>query len=85
MQAIYYNVTILITFKTPNNGAMPGSMPGYVAMFLALETFTFVVHHHVDCRWWSDSSSLLLYNIKFFNYRYGIIEHLWSLLVYVGG
>ena len=46
MQAIHYNVTIVITFKTPNVGAMPG----YVAMFLALETSIFIIHHHVDHR-----------------------------------
>ena len=34
MWAIHYDVTILITFKTPNVRAIPC----YVAMFLALET-----------------------------------------------
>ena len=42
MWTIYYNVTVFFTFKTPNIGAMPG----YVAMFLALETFIFVICHH---------------------------------------
>ena len=56
MWAIHYNVTIVITFKTPNVGAMPG----YVAMFLALETFIFIIHHHADHRWWSDGQSVVV-------------------------
>ena len=53
MWAIHYDVTVFITFKTPNVWAMPG----YVAMFLALETSIFVIQHHVDCRWWNDGGS----------------------------
>ena len=81
MLAIHYNVTILITFKTPNVGAIPC----YVAMFLALETSIFVVCHHVDHRWWSDGGSQLLYSIKLFNFGYGITEYLWSIFIYVSG
>ena len=64
MWAIHYNVTVFITFKTPNVGAMPG----YVAMFLALETSIVFICHYVDHRWWSDGISQLLYSVKFFNF-----------------
>ena len=57
----------------------------YMTMFLALETSIFTVCHHVDCRWWSDGGSQLLYSIKLFNFGYCIVEGLWSLLIYVGG
>ena len=78
---IYFSVAIFITFKTPN----VGNIPCYVAMFLALETSIFVIWHHVDCRGWSDGGSQLLYSIKLFNFRYCIVEHLQSLLIYEGG
>ena len=71
--AIHYNVTLLITFKTPNVRAIPC----YVAMFLALETSVLIIWHHVDCRWWSDCGSQLLYSIKLFNFGYCIVEGLW--------
>ena len=45
MCAIHYNVTILITFKTPN----VGTISCYVTMFLALET-SFVIMLAVDGR-----------------------------------
>ena len=64
MWAIHYNVTVVITFKAPNVWAMPG----YVTMSLALETFIFIIHHHVDHRWWSDGGSQLLFSVKFFNF-----------------
>ena len=81
MWAIHYNVTVFITFKASDVGAVPC----YVIMFLALETSIFIICHHVDCRWWSDGGSQLLYSIKLFNFRYCIAEHLWSLLIYVAG
>ena len=81
MWAIHYDVAILITFKIPN----AGTMSCYVTMFLALETSISVICHHVDHRWWSDGGSQLLCSIKIFNFRYGIIEGLWSLVIYAGG
>ena len=42
MWKVHYNVTIFITLKTPHVWAMPG----YVAMFLALETFIFCHHFY---------------------------------------
>ena len=78
---IHYNVTILITFKTPNVGAISC----YVSLFLALKTSILIVWQHVDCRWWSDGGSQLLYSIKLFDFGYCITEHLWSLLIYAGG
>ena len=44
MWAVHYDVTVLITFKTPN----VGTMSCYVIMFLALETSILVICHHVD-------------------------------------
>ena len=44
MWTIHYNVTVFITFETPNVGAIPG----YLAMFLALETSIFFICHHAD-------------------------------------
>ena len=77
----YYNVTILITFKTPNVGAISF----YVSLFLALKTSILIIWHHVDHRWWSDGGSQLLYHIKLFNFRHCVAEHLWSLLIYAAG
>ena len=64
MWAIHYDVTIFITFKTPNVWVMPG----YVAMFLELETSIFIICHNVEHIWWSDGGSQLLYSITFFNF-----------------
>ena len=49
---IHYNVSILITFETPNVRAVLC----YISLFLALKT----VWHHIDCRWWSNCGSQLL-------------------------
>ena len=73
MWTIHYDVAVLITFKTPNVRAIPC----YVAMFLALEKSIFIVWHDVDCRWWSDGGSQLLYSIKLFNLQ--ILHHSWSV------
>ena len=78
---VHYNVTILITFETPNVGAVSC----YVSLFLALKTAILVNWHHADHRWWSDGGSQLLYSIELFNFRYGVTECLWSLLMYAGG
>ena len=45
-----------------------GAMPGYVAMFLALETSIIIICHHVDCRWCSDGSSQLFTPLSFSTY-----------------
>ena len=81
MWAIHYNVIILLTFKTPNVGAIPC----YVTMFLALKTSILIIWHHVDHRCWSDGGRQLLYSIKLFTFGYCVAEHLWSLLIYAGG
>ena len=57
---IHYNVTILITFETPN----VGEISCYMFLFLALETVILIVWYHVDHRWWSNCGSQLLYSIK---------------------
>ena len=52
---IHYNVTILITFETPNVGAISC----YMSLFLVLETVILIIWHHVDHRWWSNHGSQL--------------------------
>ena len=67
--------------QTPNVGAISC----YMTMFLALKTSILIIWHHVDCTWWTDGGSQLLYSIKHFNFGYCVAEHLWSLLIYAGG
>ena len=81
MWAIHYNVTILITFKTPD----VGTISCYVSFFLVLKTVILIVWHHVDHRWWSDGGSQLLYHIKLFDFGYCIAECLWSFFLCAGG
>ena len=77
---IHNYVSIFITLET----AYIWAMTCYVAWFLALKTVILFMRHDIHCEGWYQCGCKLLCGIELLNFRDGINQSLWSLLVNVG-
>ena len=68
MWAIHYNMTVFVTLKTSDTGAMTC----YVTLFLALKTAIFLLRHDFDHGRWNNCGCKVLCDLKSLNFEYSI-------------